>query len=498
MGHFVPEWYDFKLILPEIAMVVFAAIALIFGVYDKKRAYAGSTVVALVGFGFAAYLVCATNQYLSSMKLEYSAMAMGTMFRVDPFAAAMKYMILAGSAVAVILTYRFWQHKNDARHEFPVLMMLAVVGMMVMVSANNFLVLYVGLELQSLALYVLAAFDRDNPRSTEAGIKYFVLGALSSGMLLFGISFIYGFTGSLDFYQISRVMENFAIKDNLGLVTGIVFMLAGLAFKISAVPFHMWTPDVYEGAPTPVTAFFAIAPKIAALGLLVRVLSTPFINNADIWQQILVFLSAASMLVGAVAALRQTNIKRLMAYSSIGHMGFVLMGIAAASQEGIKALVFYMIIYLIMSAGAFAFIMAMRRNGKPVEAIADLSGLSKSSPIMSLCLLVVLFSMAGIPPLAGFFAKFYVIMAALNANLYWLAVFGVLASVISAYYYLNIVKIMYFDEAKESLDKIVFPELRLLMAASALILTVFVFYPNIVMDWSARASTLIYSIGTIG
>ncbi|TAH33077.1 MAG: NADH-quinone oxidoreductase subunit NuoN [Alphaproteobacteria bacterium] len=492
------EFYDFRLIFPEITLAIFAIIGLIFGVYDKKRAYNAAALIAVVGFATVAYMVHLTDQYLVALKPEYVATAFNNLFRFDPFAAIMKSLVLLGGAVTAILSWRYLPEQKDNRHEFYALMMLSTLGMMVMLSANNFLTLYVGLELQSLALYVLAAFHRDSVRSTEAGIKYFVLGALSSGMLLFGISFIYGFSGTTDFYTAARMLSGVDMKHSLGIVTGVVFMLAGLAFKVSAVPFHMWTPDVYEGAPTPVTAFFAVAPKIAALGLLVRVLAGPLSTSPHIWQQVIIFLAAASMLVGAVAALRQTNIKRLMAYSSIGHMGFVLMGIAAASTEGVRALTAYMIIYVIMSVGAFACILSMRRDGKLVEKISDLTGLSKTNPIMALCLLVILFSMAGIPPLAGFFAKFYVIIAALHSNLYWLAVFGVVASVISAYYYLNIIKIMYFDDVREALDKFIHSELRLVMVGSALLLALFVIYPDPVMHWSERASSLIYSVGDLG
>lgn len=493
----MPDIYDFRLIFPEIALAVFAVIGLIFGAYDKKRAYNGAALIAIVGFITVAYLVHLTDQYLVSLKADYVATAFHNLFRFDPFAVVMKCLVLIGGAMTAILSWRYLPEQKDGRYEFYVLMMLSTLGMMLMVSANNFLTLYVGLELQSLALYVLAAFHRDGIRSTEAGIKYFILGALSSGMLLFGISFIYGFSGTIEFYDVARMLDGVDMKHSLGLMIGIVFMLAGLAFKVSAVPFHMWTPDVYEGAPTPVTAFFAIAPKIAALGLFVRVLAGPLLNSPEIWQQVVVFLSAASMLVGAVGALRQTNIKRLMAYSSIGHMGFVLMGLAAASLEGIKALTAYMIIYVIMSVGAFACILSMRRQGKLVEGISDLRGLSKTNPIMALCLLVILFSMAGIPPLAGFFAKFYIIIAALHSNLYWLAIFGVVASVISAYYYLNIVKIMYFDDVQESLDKFIHSELRLLMIGSALLLALFVIYPDPVMQWSEKASTLMYWGGKV-
>ncbi len=489
----IPDLFDLKLILPELTMAVMAMLALMFGVFDKLRAFRTVGAIAILSFAIVAYLVFMLDQDLLSLRNVYSATAFNNLIRIDPFAATMKYMIILGGLIACIFGWRFFERTGNAPFEYFPLVMLCTVGMMIMVSSNNFLTLYVGLELQSLALYVLASFDRDNARSSESGLKYFVLGALASGLLLFGISYIYGFSGSLNFMQISTVIGGAKIGENLGLVTGVVMVLAGLAFKVSAVPFHMWTPDVYEGAPTPVTAFFAIAPKIAALALFVRVLSVPIGSNAELWQQVVVFLSAASMVVGAVAALRQSSIKRLMAYSSIGHMGFVLMGLAAVTQEGVQSLVMYMMIYLVMSVGAFACILSMRRRGQCVEAIDDLSGLSKTNPLMAMCLLVIFFSMAGIPPLAGFFAKFYVIIAALGSGLYFLAVLGVLASVISAYYYLNIVKIMYFDEPKESLDRFQDWEMSFLMLVSAVILLCFVLYPDPVMAWSTRSASLIYA-----
>jgi NADH-quinone oxidoreductase subunit N len=325
-----------------------------------------------------------------------------------------------------------------------VLVLLATLGMLLMISANDMIALYLGLELQSLALYVVAAINRDNLRSTEAGLKYFVLGALSSGMLLYGVSLVYGYTGNTGFEQIAAALGG--SERQLGLVFGLVFVLAGLSFKISAVPFHMWTPDVYEGAPTPVTAFFAAAPKLAAMALLVRVVMGAFEPLAVDWQQIIVFISIASMVLGSFAAIGQRNIKRLMAYSSIGHVGFALVGLASNSQAGVRGVAIYMLIYLVMTLGTFAFVLAMRRKEGNVEQIGDLAGLSNTNPVMATILTILMFSLAGIPPLAGFWAKWYVFLAAINAGLYMLAVIGVLASVVGAYYYLRIIKIMWFDE----------------------------------------------------
>ena len=353
-------------------------------------------------------------------------------------------LALLGSGVTLVMSLGFAKAEKFDKFEFPVLILLSTLGMMVMISANDTLALYLGLELQSLAIYVLAAINRDSLRSTEAGLKYFVLGALSSGMLLYGISLVYGYTGNTSFDAIAAALS--AADRQLGLVFGLVFVLAGLAFKISAVPFHMWTPDVYEGAPTPVTAFLAAAPKMAAMALTVRATMGAFAPIAADWQQIIVFISIASMALGSFAAIGQQNIKRLMAYSSIGHIGFALVGLAANSETGVRGVVIYMLIYLVMTLGTFAFILAMRRNGQNVEQIDDLAGLSATNPMMATILTILMFSLAGIPPLAGFWAKWYVFLAAINAHLYTLAVIGVLTSVVGAYYYLRIIKIMWFDE----------------------------------------------------
>jgi NADH-quinone oxidoreductase subunit N len=363
------------------------------------------------------------------------------------------------------------------RFEYPVLVLLATLGMLLMVSANDLMALYLGIELQSLSLYVIAAFRRDDSRATEAGLKYFVLGAVSSGMLLYGCSLIYGFTGTTTFAGIAQALKGVphdAVP--LGLITGIVFLTAGLAFKVSAVPFHMWAPDVYEGAPTPVTAFFAAAPKVAAIALFLRALLSPFGELALEWRQVIIFISVASMILGAFAAIKQTNIKRLMAYSSIGHVGFALVGLAAGTQEGVRGVVVYMTIYLLMTLGTFACILSMRREGGMVETIADLAGLNRTHPGMALVLAIFMFSLAGIPPLAGFFAKFYVFVAAIKAGLFVLAVVGVLASVVGAFYYLTIIKLMYFDEPVGKLDPMRV-ELRTVLAVAGLFNVLFFVYP---------------------
>jgi NADH-quinone oxidoreductase subunit N len=366
----------------------------------------------------------------------------------------------------------YWRAAGGVKFEFPVLILLASTGMMMMISANDLIALYVGLELQSLSLYVIAAFRRNSARSAEAGLKYFVLGALSSGMLLYGASLVYGFTGSTDFATIAAAVQPSGA--NIGLIFGLVFLMAGFAFKISAVPFHMWTPDVYEGAPTPVTAFFAAAPKLAAMALTVRVLVTAFPAVTIQWQQIITFLAIASMALGSFAAIGQTNIKRLMAYSSIGHMGYALVGLAAGSAEGVQGVIIYLAIYLVMTLGTFACILAMRREGRMVEDIDALSGLSRTNPMMAFMLAMLLFSLAGIPPLAGFFAKFYVFLATIHAGLYALAVIGVLLSVVGAYYYLRIVKIMYFDAPAERFEPMQAPLAAVLGVSGLFILLYFV------------------------
>ena len=371
--------------------------------------------------------------------------AFGGAFVSDAFGRFMKVLTLIGSVVTLVMSIGFAKAEKFDKFEYPVLIMLSTLGMLLMISANDMISLYLGLELQSLALYVVAAINRDSVRSTEAGLKYFVLGALSSGMLLYGISLVYGYTGNTGFEEIAAALGEG--ERQLGLVFGLVFVLAGLAFKISAVPFHMWTPDVYEGAPTPVTAFFAAAPKMAAMALMVRVTMGAFEPIAPDWQQIIVFISIASMVLGSFAAIGQTNIKRLMAYSSIGHMGFALVGLAANSEAGVRGVVIYMLIYLVMTLGTFAFILAMRRKDGNVEQIGDLAGpVDDQSRCMATILTILMFSLAGIPPLAGFWAKWYVFLAAIDAELYALAVIGVLASVVGAYYYLRIIKIMWFDE----------------------------------------------------
>ncbi|MCG8596465.1 MAG: NADH-quinone oxidoreductase subunit NuoN [Kiloniellales bacterium] len=421
--------------------------------------------------------------------------AFGGLFVADAFGDFMKALVLIASALTMLMSLGYLEREKMARFEFPVLMLFATLGMLMMVSANDLISLYLGLELQSLALYVIAAFRRDTLRSTEAGLKYFVLGALSSGMLLYGSSMVYGFAGTTSFEDLARVFTTAAQADqapSIGVIFGLVFVVAGLAFKVSAVPFHMWTPDVYEGAPTPVTAFFATAPKVAAMALFVRVLMEPFGSLLDQWQQIVSLIAVASMILGALAAIAQTNIKRLMAYSSIGHVGFALVGLAAGTQEGVRGVAIYLAIYVVMNLGTFAVILSMVQKERMVEGIEDLKGLSRTSPMVAFALAAFMFSMAGIPPLAGFFGKFYVFMAAIEAKLYTLAVIGVLSSVVGAFYYLRIVKLMYFDEPLEGFDRPLSRETGAILTATALAVVLFFIAPGPLLDTAQAAAASLF------
>jgi NADH-quinone oxidoreductase subunit N len=453
--------------LPEIVMAAGAMLLLMYGVFRKSSSTAEVSWGAVILFIVIAFLIARQG--------DMHAVTFGGMFVIDPFTRFIKLLVLLAAAASVIMSVTFIRREGMDRFEFPVLMSLAALGMMMMVSANSLIALYLGLELQSLCIYVIAAFNRDSAKSSEAGLKYFVLGALSSGLLLYGCSLVYGFTGSIEFETIARLITG--QPASIGLIFGLVFILAAFAFKVSAVPFHMWTPDVYEGAPTPVTAFMAGAPKVAAMALTIRVLFTAFPGIAPEWKQIVVFVSIASMVLGAFAAIGQSNIKRLMAYSSIGHMGFVLVGVAAGTAEGIRGVLIYLVIYVVMNAGVFCCILAMRRDGKQVETIDDLAGLSRTRPMVAFLLAMLMFSLAGIPPLAGFFAKFYVFMAAVKAGLYVLAVIGVVSSVVGAYYYLRIVKVMYFDEPAAAFERPMPGELTVVLGLSGLFTLFFFVYP---------------------
>jgi NADH-quinone oxidoreductase subunit N len=456
---------NWAIALPEIVLAIVAMAILIFGVLRREDTFVLSSMFGLGGMLLAALLVVTGAQ----------GVGYHGQFVSDAFSSFSKILILAGAALALILSLDYNRKNHIARFEYPVLMLLSVTGMMVMVSASNMMTLYLGLELQSLALYVLAAFARDDLRSSEAGLKYFVLGALASGLLLYGISLVYGFSGTMDFAALSQALVR-PETASPGLVVGIVFVLVGLAFKIAAVPFHMWTPDVYEGAPTPVTAFFSTAPKVAAFALLLRVMVTPFGHQLVAWQQLIVLMSIASMVLGSLAAIGQRSIKRLMAYSSIGHMGYAMIGLAVGTPAGVRGVLVYLIVYVFMSAGTFACIIAMQRRGRALEQIADLSGLARTDPGLALAIAVFMFSMAGIPPLSGFFGKLYVFLAAVQGGMWALAIIGVLTSVIGAYYYLRVVKVMYFDQPVEAFDPRP-TSLSFVAAASGLFTAFFFVFP---------------------
>ena len=472
---------DVFVVMPEILLAVGAMVLLMVGVFKRDDATALVTWLSVLLLIAAGVLVLFGGAGRET--------AFDSSFVTDDFSRFMKTLTLIGSAVAIILSVHFMRVEKIERFEYPILVLLATLGMLMMISANDMIALYMGLELQSLALYVVAALNRDSVRSTEAGLKYFVLGALSSGMLLYGCSLVYGFTGATGFEQIAAAATGEQV--NLGLIFGLVFIIAGLAFKVSAVPFHMWTPDVYEGAPTPVTAFFAAAPKVAAMAMFIRAMTAAFPNITPDWQQIVVFISIASMVLGAFAAIGQNNIKRLMAYSSIGHMGFALVGLAAGGKEGVKGVVIYLAIYLVMTIGTFACILAMRRRNGTVETIPDLSGLARNNPMMAFVLAMLMFSLAGVPPLAGFFAKFYVFLAAIQAGLYPLAVIGVLASVVGAYYYVRIVKIMYFDEPAEAFEPMP-GEVKVVLGLSGAFVILFFVYPAPLVSAAGIAASALF------
>ncbi|MBV9992506.1 MAG: NADH-quinone oxidoreductase subunit NuoN [Alphaproteobacteria bacterium] len=431
---------DLYVLSPELILAVGALVLLLVG------AMRGDRSTGLLCWLSIALIVA--SAYMSLVVGDESAFRGA--FVMDGFARFTKAVILWSSVGCVLMAEHYFRVEKSTRFELPILILLATLGMSLMVSANNFIALYMGLELQSLALYVLAAFKRDSVRSSEAGLKYFVLGSLSSGMMLYGISLIYGFAGTMDFVGVAHAVAVGGV--GVGIIFGIVFLIAGLAFKISAVPFHMWTPDVYEGAPTPVTAYLATASKVASFALVLRALLVPFPTAVHEWQQIIIFISVLSMGLGAFAAIGQTNIKRLMAYSSIGHMGYALLGLAAGTQLGVRGMLFYMAFYALTNLGVFACVQAMRRDGQAVEDIADLAGLARTRPRHAFALATMMLSLSGLPPLAGILAKSFVFLAAIQAHLYLLAAFGVLTSVVGAYYYLRIVKTMYFDEPAPAFD----------------------------------------------
>jgi len=467
-----------NLIIPELFLTTSIMILLMIGVFYKNS-------FNLV-FKLSMIVLLATFILLFNHSIDTSAKLFNNSYTIDYLSLFMKALTLVACIFVMLSSFDYIKLIGINKIEYPILILSATLGMMIMISSYDLIVFYMGLELQSLSLYVLASFNRDNYRSSEAGLKYFVLSALSSGLLLYGCSLIYGFSGSTNFDLIAQNINQL----NTGSIFGIVFILVGLAFKVSAVPFHMWAPDVYEGSPTSVTAFFAIVPKVAALTVFIRFLYVPFINVVDQWQMIIIFISLASMILGAVAAIGQTNIKRLMAYSSIGHMGYALAGLATGSNEGIQSTVIYLSIYLLMNLGIFSCIFMMKRKDIFYEDIQDLSGLSKNHPIISFCLLVLLFSLAGIPPLAGFFAKFYIFMAVIKVEMYTLAIIGLITTVISAFYYLRIIKIIYFDDPKEifEIDKNL--GLKVSLFLSTIIILIYFIYPSFLIDMVSNINVI--------
>ncbi len=466
------------LLVPEIALTTLTCICLLYGLFSKKNSYARTSNLALISLVLIIFLIF----FNPTTNFAYY----NELFTNSSFIQFFKILVIVGSSATIIISKKYFIELKLARFEIPILLMFSTLGMLIMICSNNLMVMYLAIELQSLSLYVLAAIKRDSLHSAESGVKFFVLGALSSGIMLYGFTLIYGFTGSTSFENIYLTIGKLD-NLNLGLIFGLVFVLVGLAFKVSAVPFHMWTPDVYEGAPTSITAFFAIVPKIAAIAIIFRFCLEPFGNFYNEWSQIIIFLSIASMFLGAIAAIAQNNIKRLLAYSSIGHVGYVLIALAAANDEGIKAVVIYMFIYMIMNIAIFALLLSLKSSNGFVEKIDELSGLSKSNPLIGLSLAIIMLSMAGIPPFIGFFGKFYVFIAALNKGLVVLSILGVLASVISAYYYLRIIKVMYFDEINSNINfnLSISYKSKFILIFLILIMTFFVFYPSLLISFAS-------------
>jgi len=470
---------NLNLVLPEIFISLSIMFLLVLGVFKKDSSKLIFNISLLV------LLITATITLNETYNINRTTLFNNSVV-IDHMSSLMKIITLVGAFLVLVISSNYLKIFKIFKIEYPILILSSVLGMMVMISSNDLMVFYIGLELQSLALYVLATFNRDQLKSSEAGLKYFVLSALSSGLLLYGCSLIYGFSGSTNFNIISNQLNS----TNYVLTFGIVFILVGLAFKISAVPFHMWAPDVYEGSPTSVTLFFTMVPKIAALTVFIRFLYVPFLNLIDQWQMIIIFLSIASMLFGAVAAIGQTNIKRLIAYSSIGHIGYVLAGLATGSNEGIQSSIIYITIYVIMNLAFFSCLLMLKRNDQYYEDIDDLSGLSKNHPLLSLSLLVILFSLAGIPPLAGFFAKFYIFTAVLEQSMYFLAIVGLLSTVIAAFYYLRIIKIIYFDKEKEKYDDDHSLWLKFSLTFSTILILLYFIFPSQLIEVVSRINII--------
>ena len=469
---------NIELVTPEIFISLSVMFLLILGVFKKN----GSSLVHYLSMGS----LLITGILILNNPLKESTTLFSGSYIVDDLSSFMKILTIFAGILVLLISSKYLKLFKIFLIEYPILILCSILGMMVMISSNDLMVFYIGLELQSLALYVLAAFNRDELRSSESGLKYFVLSALSSGLLLYGCSLIYGFSGSTNFNIIGETLNS----NNYGLTFGIVFILVGLAFKISAVPFHMWAPDVYEGSPTPATLFFAVVPKVAALTVFIRFLYVPFINMIDQWQPIIIFLSIASMIFGAIAAIGQNNLKRLVAYSSIGHIGYALAGLAVGSNEGIQSSITYISIYIVMNLGLFSCLFMLKRNNQYFETIEDLSGLSKNHPILSLSLLTILFSLAGIPPLAGFFAKFYIFKAVIEQSMYFLAIVGLLSTVIAAFYYLRIIKVIYFEEENEKYDSDHSIWLKMSLTISTLLILLYFIFPSKLVEIVSRINII--------
>ncbi len=465
---------DIYYVIPEIFLSLSLMFLLILGVFKNK----GSTLV----YNLSLLILIITIPILLNVPSASEILVFNESYKVDYLSIFIKILIIVSTLFVLLTSSEYLKSTKIYNVEYPILILSSILGMMVMVSSNDLIVFYIGLELQSLALYVLASFNRDNELSSESGLKYFVLSALSSGLLLYGCSLVYGFSSSTNFSEISFNYD----QSNQGIIFGMVFILVGLAFKISAVPFHMWAPDVYQGSPTSVTLFFAILPKIAALTVFIRFLYTPFVNLIDQWQTIIIFISIASMLFGAVAAIGQQNLKRLIAYSSISHMGYVLAGLTTGTNQGIQSSVSYISIYLVMNLAFFSCIFMLKRDDKYYENIEDLSGLSKNHPMLSFSFLIVLFSLAGIPPLAGFFAKFYVFMAVIEQSMFFLAIVGLLATVVAAFYYLRIIKVIYFDNEIEKYDTDHSIGLKLSLIITTVLILIYFIYPNSLIDFVSK------------
>ena len=469
---------NFYLISPEIFISLSIMLLLLFGVFKKNS----QNLIQKLSVGS----LLITGVLIYNNHIDKNIFLFNFSYIIDDLSSFMKILTVISGAIVLLISTKYLKISKIFLMEYPILILSSILGMMVMISSNDLMIFYIGLELQSLALYVLASFNRDQLKSSESGLKYFVLSALSSGLLLYGCSLIYGFSGSTNFNVISDTMNS----THYGLTFGIVFILVGLAFKISAVPFHMWAPDVYEGSPTSVTLFFAIVPKVAALTVFIRFLYIPFFNMMDQWQPIIIFLSIASMIFGAVAAIGQSNLKRLVAYSSIGHVGYILAGLSVGTNEGIQSSIVYISIYSVMNLGLFSCLFMMKRNDQYFETIDDLSGLSKSHPVLSLSLLVILFSLAGIPPLAGFFAKFYVFKSVIEQSMYFLAIVGLLSTVIAAFYYLRIIKVIYFDKEKEKYDTDHSIWLRISLTFSTLLILLYFIFPSKLVEIVSRINII--------